>query len=456
MKLNKKQKLFVALLFLIVIFSGVYFLYRLNTRINLNVLLITVDSLRPDHLGCYGYKRDTSPHIDNLAKEGVIFTQAISQGSSTMPSLPSIMISLYPRQHRAMDITRKYTLTLPTLAEILGKNGYQTGAMLSNIILDTGVITGFNFTYFYPNASIVTKKAIDWIGKNKDKRFFLFIHYGDIHVPYKPPPPYNELFLPDKFKELGTEVLLKRYPRSNVYQLQSMPDLTEEDKDYYISQYDGGIRFTDDWIGILLKSLEKLRLEKRTLIILSADHGENLGDYNKTFFHGDSLYDVLLKVPLIIKGNIIPQGKLIQRQVQLIDIMPTILDALKIKAKSKMEGVSFLPLVLGKKQDGGLYAFSECRHNFCNMRSIRTEDWKLIFYAFLNPKEERYRWELFNLKNDPRESTNLIQLEQNKFESLKQKLRDWMKRTRSPSPGQTSSPLDEETKKRLKNLGYVQ
>lgn len=192
--------------------------------------------------------------------------------------------------------------------------------------------------------------------------------------------------------------------------------------------------------------METFGLAKKTLIILTADHGEALGEHNLYFTHGEFLYDELLKVPLIIKlEKLLPENKIINHQVRLIDILPTILHILHIRwnKNKQIEGVSFLPLVLRNYKFPELYAFSV----FGNQKSIRTCEWKLI------SSDKGY--ELYNLRKDPKELTNLVNTEKEQFEFLKAKLEEWMNRPK-PEIKPLKKPLDEETKEKLKSLGYLQ
>lgn len=462
-----------------------------------NILLITIDALRPDHLGCYGYHRDTSPHIDKLAREGVIFTQAISQGPETVLSLPSLMTSLYPSQHGIHKLGRAYRISAPTLAEVLDKNGYYSVGFVAHSLDDSGIRRGFDlidFDHRY-NAGTVTGKTIDWLSKNRGKRFFLWLHYIDTHAAYLPPAPYDTLFVPVGLKDKGGKFLKKKYfwiLDYGIYHSESSPgnkdekisgdkvflkpnlevrktdarhrnfpahvsvvtkqtfegNLTEEDRQYYISQYDGELRFVDDQIGVLLEGLRDLGLDEETLIILCSDHGENLADYGGYFFHAGSLHDILLRVPLIINYRELSANKTIESQVQLIDIMPTILDLLKIRADVRMEGTSLLPLIRGKKVKLKDYAFSEI-YGVNNARSVRTEDWKLIYYL------DNDRYELFNLRTDPWERHNLIYSQREEFGILKSELKKWMRKTVPVRPA-LSAPVDEGVREKLRSLGYAQ
>ena len=462
---SRKKKQAIVALFLILAIS-LYALYLQKKPARPNILLITIDALRADHLGCYGYARNTSANIDRLAKEGVRFTQAISQSTLTIPSLPSLMTSLYPSQHGITKIFQTSSIIAPTLAGILKENNYHTGAIIAHFLEHTGIKKGFDSAVFVSpldyayTSDKVTKKAINWINQNRDKRFFLWLHYMDPHEPFTPPHPYDEIFLSEKSKENGKEFLKKKYywvdPSLKPSSLILPPitiqtgrgNLNEEDKEYYIAQYDGEIRFTDEQIGLLLDELKKLGLKKKTLLIVSADHGENLADYNNYFAHGINLNDNQLKVPLIITYHGLPGNKIIKRQVQLIDIMPTILDILGIKKDITIEGKSLLPFIFSKEDAAGQYAFSEL---FGVMTSIRTDDWKLIFYS------DKNRYELYNLKSDPDERNNLAESKSEKLESLKKELNNWINRIRQGGSRSPSSRyLPEDIKEKLRSLGYAQ
>jgi len=443
---SKRPISFLLILSLIAaIFISGKFIYTKTHRPKKNVILIIVDALRPDHLGCYGYERKTSPNIDNLAKEGVLFTQTIAQGNCTPLSVPSILTSTYPHTHWVKDFGYQLNPSILTLAQVLKDYGYSTGFISEPDILHTirGLERGFDI---FNETGEVTKTAIDWLKDVRDRPFLLYLHYGSPHCPYRPPPPYNRMFLADKFKRQDKDTLEAKYQWAYDPIYLQIPkqiaegNLAKEDVDYYISQYDGEIRFDDQQIGILLKRLKRLNLDKKTIIILTADHGEDLADHdiNNAFKHS-SAYDVVLKVPLIIKcTDIIPENKIITQQVQSIDIMPTIIDMLKIKKPETTEGVSLLPLILKGKEYPIPYAFSRS----C---VIRTEEWKLIC--------NRRNRQLYNLKKDPQELNNLIEQEKEKFIFLKEKLDNWRKQ--AVAIPKKPAQLTEEEKERLRSLGYL-
>ena len=266
---------------------------------NCNVILISIDALRADHLGAYGYSINISPNIDQFANDGVLFLNAISQSSWTPPSHMSIMTSLYPSKHKIMfSDSRKLDDTKITLAEILNNNGYITGAFVSSYHLSDslGFTKGF---YLYDNggftrdASENILKSIDWISINRNRKFFLFLHLGNVH-----------------------------------------------EADALQPKYDISINYTDYRLGELFKKLKEFDIDNKTLIIITSDHGEEILDHGETG-HVTTLYDELIRVPLIVRGPNIP-NKIILSQVESIDIMPTILDFLDINANISVDGKSLL------------------------------------------------------------------------------------------------------------------
>ncbi len=465
MRINKKQKLFTVLLIFSLTIGGFYFSHCLNRLRRPNVILITLDALRPDHLGCYGYKRNTSPNIDKIAQEGVIFTQAISQAPHTAPSVTSLITSTYPNIHNLKDWGYQFnpSLHLHTLPEVLRHYGYKT-CLISNQLplslikdLKRGFITYNTIqteTYGPPEKQVkineITDWAINWLQDNKHNKFFLWLYYLDPHAPYTPPEPYDKAFMNDRYYNINKSVPISddnyfQTPIGEIPRFMVINNITEVD--YYISQYDGEIGYVDSQIGRLYKVLKSLHLDKNTIIIITSDHGEAMGEHNLYFRHCTFLYDELIKVPLIIKfSKLMSFGKKIDTQVRSIDIMPTILDILGISINRyrSIQGTSFLPLIFNQKYNFPVFAFSE----FLNRKSIRTKGWKLIY------DEENGQFELYNLKKDPQELNNVVAIEKDKFEFLKHKLNGYIQQA-SPQSQTSKLIFDEEAKESLKSLGYI-
>lgn len=467
-----------------------------NSPESSNVILISMDTLRADHLSCYGYRNIETPSIDSIADGGVLFNQAISQSPWTVPSFASIFTSNYPSVHDGGRViwkggSRLFTgiiQDIPMLPEILKKEDYATGAFISNTHLSPpyGFTRGFdeyfNFDYQaekeavtcflwirnwsnlrgnkydYKNGKkrsrVITEKAMEWIESHMEIPFFLWIHYIDPHLPYEgykeskvfKNPIYNNIR--DKM-----DVLLGDSPslrlRFGDFNLGSL------EKRLLIELYDEEIVETDVWIGELLKKLRALYLEDKTLIIFTSDHGEEFYEHNN-FEHGHTLYDELIRVPLIFKYPQILQDKIIHRQVRLIDIMPTILELLNISRQYEIEGKSLMPLM--KSQDDKLEippAFSEYVLYFEERKSLRTDNFKLIF----SPESEKM--ELYNIKKDPLEITDLhaINLETKKilFNRLNNLMDHSLELKNRLTKGKASNIIeaDDALSERLRALGYI-
>ena len=424
-----------------------------------NIILITIDALRPDHLSCYGYQRHTSPAIDKFANEAVVFTQSISQSTLTMPSLASLITSVYPTKHGiAVQNADFGKLNYPTIIDILKGKGYMTAVFFpyGKIIADWfRKTTDYLFKYPYTrknleafsNAPFLTSQAITWIRRNCSSPFFAWIHYNEPHAPYTPPFPYNTLYLEDGLYNHSRKVSLG-FNSAGLGGIPFKANLNnKEDLDYYIAQYDGEIRYVDYWIGRLLDELKALRLYDGALIIISADHGEGFGEHNLYCEHGMFLYDELIKVPLIMK---FPKHSpythmVVKKQVRLIDIMPTILSYLHCLAPKHIDGMSLLSLM------GSAHGVNNTPLAFSKVDStnaIRSESWKLIY------NEGTHRYELYNLKDDPGEQRNVYDGEQEVSKSLRNKLNSVLN---TPAHLEKKSEIkDNDTKNFMKSLGYLQ
>lgn len=453
---NIKSYLFKFLIaFLIIILGSNYFVYYSNIQRRLNVILITVDSLRSDHLGCYGYKRNTSPNIDRLAKEGVLFTQAIAQSSHTPPSVGTILTATLPRTHLMLNWGDSLNPTLSTIAGILKSKNYRT-IFIGPKIFQTA-LPGFikDFDIFIQaqanNLEVATNKIIEFFEGAAHKQFFIWVHYMSLHYPYYPPAPYDKLFINDTLYDQRKDLPIVK-PVFAHYGVGGILDSLAEEKkgitnpDYYIAQYDGALKKVDEEIGRILNSLKRHKLHKKTIIIITSDHGEMFGEHNYYFSHGGFLYEPLIKVPLIIRCyNVIPPNKIIDIPISAhLDIAPTLLDILKMHNDKKMTGKSLLGIILGKEKyhpdvisdDGEL------------QESVRSGEWKLIY------DKVHSIYYLYNLNDDPGELNNLVSLERERFEFLKQKLEKYKQTSLQSNIAKPIS--DEETKKKLESLGYVQ
>ncbi|MFA4990021.1 MAG: sulfatase [Candidatus Omnitrophota bacterium] len=445
-----------VLIISITVFIG----HRIITVRKPNIILITLDALRPDHLGCYGYKRNTSPTIDRLAEQGVIFTDFIAPSAHTAPSNASLVTSTYPNLHNVKDWGYQFAQEMPrTLPILLKEKGYNTAFISDQIGLtsiqefksgfDTfDVVRSINRNPLPARIIEITDLALNWLRNNKHKKFFLWVYYLSPHGPYVPGRPYNKIFFHDEYYNINKSIPISQdsYNQTSIGTIPSYLSVDGvNDVDYYISQYDGEIRRVDHQISRLLEELKKGGLDKHTVIIINSDHGEALGEHARYFCHVNSLYDELIKIPLIISWDKkIPSSTVINQQVRLIDLMPTILDILKIKFDPR-QGQSLLPLITQQVGNFPLFAYSE---QF-NLVSVRMKKWKLIY------DQNSMRYELYDLKNDPREERNIVALRSGMFKFLRFKLSEYLSDAKVCNKP-VKSFMHKEVKEKLRTLGYVQ
>jgi arylsulfatase A-like enzyme len=337
-----------------------------------------------------------------------------------------------------------------TLAEVLKAEGYVTAAAsgsravvnITGFGCESGIDQGFDIFYsknrLKTDAKSINQFAIPWLRANSNSNFFLWLHYFDTHAPYVPPTSYAEKFY-DKDNPIIVSLESIPYSQKRVH-----GDIN--DLNFYIAQYDGEINFVDAHVGKLLDELSKLGLLDKTLIVITADHGENLGEHDIFFAHC-RIYETSLHIPLIISGPNIPSKKRIEGMVQSIDIMPTLLDILGISVNINMEGASLVPLIYGEREEIHKEVFSESINN--ERKAIKIKDWKLI-YELGNKKLE-----LFNLKNDPNELNNVVDRFPLVAKDLKERLEKFMNSSvySQDIPNQI---VDEAHRKSLKSLGYIQ
>lgn len=405
-----------------------------------NVIVVCLDTLRADHLSCYGYPRETTPHIDRLVNDGILFENAFSQSSFTLPSLASFFTSRYVHNHKADRIERRLGEDEITIAEILKANGYKTAAFVYNapqLNPIYGLDQGFD-TYVFgeerdrrPSFIKTLPQALEWVETHKRNKFFIFLHSNDIHEPYQ--SPLEDFFDPDYKGVIDGQYLSS----DGLFAKKEFDALGQSDIEHIIAHYDGGIRYTDGFVGKLIDYLRGSALLDRTILIIFSDHGEILADRGKRFCHGFSVHDEEVNVPLIVVCPVLSKGIRINGLIQLIDVMPTVFNMLGIDyGYAKLEGESFLSLMEGKAiGDLNSYVYAEClsgeseNEESVNLQAmVRSKEWKLISSSWRNrdrnsvisPKTVRLHnfatitlpgangFELYNLKNDPKESKNII------------------------------------------------
>ena len=405
-----------------------------------NIILITIDSLRSNHLGCYGYHRNTSPNIDNLAKRGALFLEAISNGGGTPHAFPSILASVLP----PVAWTKQIQPWGKTLAELLKEAGYETAAFHSNPFLSRfyGYSRGFDLfndnlgeyslfkgrlwmramakrqrgfkakaliklaKIFRPilsrverpitTAQEITNQALSWL-KGHRGGFFLWLHYMDVHHPYLPAPEYLSQFRDQPVSRKRMASLYRKM-------LKDPGKLSPSEVATLIDLYDADIRYVDDNISLLLDSLGNNLAN--TTVIVTADHGDELGERGK--FSHQSLYDGIIRVPLIIAGSGIKAETLVKQQVSLLDLAPTICELVGIDKVPSFQGESLLPVIRGEEGVAKGTISTLNRPDWGQrLLAYRTPNWKYIRTESLDEANALLSEEIYDLRNDPQERHNL-------------------------------------------------
>ncbi len=455
-----------------------------------NILLITIDTLRADHLGCYGNASIHTPTIDSLATGGIMFQRAISQVPLTLPSHTSILTSTYPPIHGVRDNARySFGSSIPTLAEVLKGSGYLTSAFISAFVLDSrfGLDVGFdayddniqNQAYFYffsasppfalagclkllglsppykpeRKADKTTRAVIEWIENNRESRFFMWVHYFDPHGPLNPPVPYDTLYLepdadPHKFRD-NIENLI-----SLLGQFDSR-ELSDEEIEGIKSLYKGEVTFTDHYIGNLMKSIRELGIGDRTMVVLTSDHGQSLSEHHY-IGHSMELYQEIMHIPLIMNyPGLFQQGLVVEEPVQSIDIMPTILSSLEIEIPASCRGSNLIRLLgpsTWERDDSNRWAYLETLHarpTRNKLIGLSSGDYKYI-RALDGDREE-----LYHMETDPKEMDNLASVDTQRSELMRNQLLSLLEEWQNESSS-IEIPMDHQTMEAMKALGYIQ
>jgi arylsulfatase A-like enzyme len=454
-----KKIIIFALLILLLLITGIYYWWNLSIgQSPKGIILISLDTLRADHLGCYGYNRDTSPSIDNFAKEGVLFEHAVVQAQWTLPSHMSIMTSLYPSSHGVKQTGERLADEHVTLAELLKKEGFQTAAFVDGGYMDGsfGFDQGFDIYDSSQGGGVemILPKVKKWLDKNNTAPFFLFIHCFDIHNPYDPPPPYDSMF--HDFHYTGNINLNKETMLAIQWKGLKVND---EDLRHFVALYDGGIRYTDEKIGEFLSYLQASGLSDQSMVIITSDHGEEFKEHGR-LGHGQLYYRPNLHVPLILRyPNFLKKGIRINELVQSIDLLPTILEIAGLPAHPNAQGRSLLPLIeinknfLNRLLWRVFHPFQKDSHVSLGMElrnntySIITGDYQLLHNLKANSIK------LFNIESDPLATNNIAKDHDVIAERLLSELKEYY--SVLPLHKASTIGLDEKTREQLEALGYI-
>lgn len=432
-----------------------------------NVLLISVDSLRPDHLGCYGYGRETSPAIDRLAAEGVRFETVVSSSSWTLPAHVSLLSSLPCEAHGVVKGDLKARQGIVFLAEVLREAGYTTAGFVAGPYLsaDFGFLQGFEHYDDYTVASVVPRPPFDevtspvsvslvedWVrawrrGRNR-RPFFVFLHLWDVHYDYVPPPPYDTMF---DARYTGT--ITGRGFESNEGIHMGM---AQRDLDHIIALYDGEIRYTDVHVRRLFETLQSLGAFDTTVIVLTADHGEEFFEHGNKG-HRQTLFDETILVPLVIRyPPKVRRGVVVSDQVSILDIAPTILSLAGINRphgfgtspSGLVAGESLLPAIAGRSRPSSSSLARSDLHGV--LKSVRSTQDKMIW----DGRNDRLVY--FDLILDPMERSGIFDPETERAESLRSQLAESVVDWTTTEPLVEHGQLEEQVVERLQALGYVE
>ncbi len=384
---NNRRSLMVLTVVSIIVAAGIFVFWRSKSVSfdagqfkDYNVVLITLDTLRADHLPSYGYAGVKTPNLDRIAAESIQFERAFAHAPLTLPSHTSILTGRLPISHGVRD-NAGYHLedSETTIAEILKSRGYSTSAFVSSFVLDSVFNINQGFDFYYDNFDTAEFQGLDpraierradetlaevqlWIDKNSAKKFFAWVHFYDPHDPYDPPEPYRS--------------------------------------EYTSIPYDGEVAYTDWAVGQLVSKIESAGLMSKTIFVITADHGEGLGEHGESR-HGLFIYNSTVHVPLLIR---LPGGKnrRVEQLVRHIDLTPTILDLLGVSVPKNIQGASVIPLLKGQeKSERFAYSeslYSSLHYGWAPLESVTSKKYKYI---------QAPRAELFDLESDFSESTNL-------------------------------------------------
>lgn len=449
-----------------------------------NVLLLVADTLRADHVGCYGAERTRTPNIDALATRGARVESVTAASAWTAPTTASILSGLYPSRHGLLSYRDRIRDDVVSLAGFLRQAGYATAGFSANPVLSPRYGFGSGFDLWEENllevglrrhlrsplgatlswagllpppenfvrAGDLFGHALDWLDRPREKPFFLYLQIMDAHDPYDPPPPFDTMYgegsSPGFRMRIGTlsDILAGRLPAGKA------------ELDRMVELYDGAISYMDDRIGNLMDELSGRGLLDDTLVVFTFDHGEEFLDHGD-LEHTRTLYQEIVRGPLIFAGPGVRPGRFIRGTVPQVDIAPTILEGAGLRLEGAFDGRSLWPSVSGAAEHEPRDAFSSLlyfgfRSPWHAALSVRSGDLKLTGTRRSTREGEHWAWDLFDLSEDPSERRNLSALRSADLAALHERLESWG--GRPAELGGPLPPLDEEVQQRLRTLGYVE
>ena len=400
---------------------------QIGTRGVRRVILISIDTCRADHLGCYGFSGQTTPNIDAIANEGIVFENVVSPVPLTLPAHCSMLTGTVPPHHGVHDNFAYWLGHFNiTLAEVLKETGFSTAAFVSAFVMDSefGLDQGFGVyqddlghdergaKLNERRAGETTAIAMEWLERHRNENFFVFLHYYDPHSKYEPPEPFATTFADDL--------------------------------------YSGEIAYTDYWVGQVTAKLKELGLFDSCLLVITSDHGEMLGEHGEKE-HGYFIYQGAIKVPLIFKLPGQKRGRRVKETVGLVDIMPTICSLAGVQTRGAVHGEDLSVYFANRdapKKDRDIYIESlyATRYGAGALLGVVSDRWKYI---------QTSRAELYDLTNNEGESRNLTDEQPALAQNLRERLKRILDQTTGRQERDNKLVLDEVTRRRLESLGYV-
>lgn len=447
-----------------------------------NVVVISVCSVRADHTSLNGYARRTTPNLEALARDSVVFDQAVTQWPKTVPAMAALLTGRYGHSTGVMRVTTGQHLPDEelTIAEHFRKHGYATGAFLSTAALHhgTNLFQGFDVveeTYRSPQPfARTTTSALEWIRKAQ-RPFLVWAFYTNAHHPYHAPDAPPGLFVGDAHYDGSVKMPLndanelalavpKDHPfrdqilRPDMYGVRKEVRLPEHPRDlaFYVARYDAGIFGADRRIGELLRGIADLM--PNTIVVVVGDHGESLGDQHYYFGHGRLPYDPVARVPFLIRPSGGQRPRRVAQPVPTFSLFPTVVDLAGLPQPLGIEAPSLAPLLRGGEGPARVYTESGYALDF--QLAVRDERWKLIYVpdALDRSLMTGSDFELYDLATDPHESRNVFDANPDQARRLKYDLltwsQPWRARARVVRPG-LAGPIDSQTEKQLRSLGYI-
>ena len=403
---------------------------RPRTTRPLNLLLISIDTLRPDHLGSYGYAPAQTPNIDSLAARGVRFTDAVTVSPLTLPAHTSLLTGTFPAYHGVQDNGGFYLNTKAvTLAKTLRDAGYRTGAFVGAFVLDSRWGLNQGFDYYFDHFDVTTApeggmdrvqrrgnevadQALEWLSSDEERPFLAWVHLYDPHAAYEAPQSFASRFPPTS-----------------------------------VGAYDAEIAFADAQVGRLIDRLSRDGRLDHTLVVIVGDHGESLGEHGEEQ-HGFFLYDATLRIPLILFGGGLT-AHVARDQVRIVDVMPTVLDLMGLPIPPVVQGLSLRPVTDGKRLE--LLAFSETwypRYHYGWSELIAVSDGRYKF--ILAPRRE-----LYDTQADPGETTDLSLANSSRADAMEGALRRMQARVTGTTTFRAPQKIGADAEERLRALGYT-